>query len=222
MSSTTENTSTTEIIEATENTSITEIIEATENTSTIEATETSSASENTPFVYKKDNVDYSNYAIDFLSDEISYYNYIESYTNEKDIILFIKQNDVVVKIAKLDKSGSIYELVENSSDDIIKQYVSISDWVSAYKGEAAPIDFILDNVYIGGNLVPLWKVIVDARNEDYLEENENTNDACLKMDIITTDALDEFDNIIRNIGTICVLLFSFVTILTVSAILYIN
>lgn len=202
-----------------------ETISTTEPISTteiMEPTESSSSSETTPFVYKKNDVDYSNYAIDFLSDEISYYDYIESYTSEKDILLFIKQNDVVVKIAKLDKSGSIYELVENSTDEIIKEYVTIIDWVSAYKGEAAPIDYILDNVYIGENLVPLWKVIVDAKNEDYLEENENTKDDLLNTNIITNDALNQFDDIIRYIGTICILLFTIVTVVTVSVILYIN
>lgn len=213
--------SNTESISSTE--AITEpISDPISSTEIMEPTESSSASESTPFVYKKDNVDYSNYAIDFLSDEISYYDYIESYTSEKDILLFIKQNDVVIKIAKLDKSGSIYELIENSSDEIVKEYVSIIDWVSAYKGEAASIDYILDNVYIGENLVPLWKVIVDAKNEHYLEENENTKDDLLNTNIITNDALNQFDDIIRYIGTICILLFTIVTVVTVSLILYIN
>jgi hypothetical protein len=213
--------SNTESISSTE--AITEPISSTE---IMEPTESSSASESTPFVYKKNDVDYTNYAIDFLSDEISYYDYIESYTSEKDILLFIKQNDVVVKIAKLDKSGSIYELIENSSDEIVKEYVSIIDWVSSYKGEATSIDYILDNVYIGENLVPLWKVIVDAKNEDYLEENEDIKDNLpnidVNIDIITTDILNEFNKIICYIGALCILFFSFVTIVALSVTLQTN
>lgn len=203
----------------TENISSTEPISSTETSEIMEPTETSSSIESTPFVYKKDDVDYSDYAIDFLSNEISYYDYIESYNTEKDILLFIKQDDIVVKIAKLDKSGSIYELIENSPDEIVKEYVSIIDWVSAYKREAAAIDYILDNVYIGENLVPLWRVIVDAKNENHLEENK---DNLLEINIITDDMLDEFHNVIRHIGTLCILFFSFVTILIVSLAIYIK
>ena len=117
-----------------------------------------------PFVYLKNNVDYTGYALDFFEDEVAYFSYIKSYTTEEDVILFIRENGIVTKCAKLDMYGDLHEA--ESGDD----FENIIEWVTAYKGEVASIDFILDNVYIGEDLVPLWKVLADAKEEDDIDE----------------------------------------------------
>jgi hypothetical protein len=139
-----------------------------ENTSTVN--ENTSISNETPFVYVKNDVDYSDYALHFLSNELSYFTYIQSYTTEEDVMLFICENGLVAKSAKIDKSGTLTEL------DTENDFVSIIDWVSAYKGEAAAVDYALDNVYIGEDLVPLWKVLVDVKEDDEIEDETNTKE----------------------------------------------
>jgi hypothetical protein len=136
----------------------------------------SSDSENTstlnekPFMYVKNDVDYSDYALHFVSNELDYFTYIQSYTTEDDVMLFICENGLVAKSAKFDKSGALTE-VETETE-----FVSIIDWVSAYKGEAAAIDYVLDNVYIGEDLVPLWKVLEDVKDEDDIETEYNAKE----------------------------------------------
>lgn len=150
---------------------------ASDSESTCSSTSTSITTEATPVVYMKNDVDYSDYAIDFLSDEPSYYTYIASYTTEQDVMLFIRENGIVAKSAKFDTTGKLTEV------ETEKEFVSIIDWVSAYKGEAASIDFALDNVFIGEDLVPLWKVLVDVKEEDELERKDiiQHENLCLNM-----------------------------------------
>lgn len=155
----------------------------------------SSDSENTstlnekPFVYVKNDVDYSDYALHFLSHELTYFTYIQSYTTEEDVMLFICENGLVAKSAKLDKSGALTELETET------EFVSIIDWVSAYKGEAAAIDYVLDNVYIGEDLVPLWKVLEDVKDEDDIEDECNTKeeeDNIVESNNITLDMYQKY------------------------------
>ena len=133
-------------------------------------TENTSTLNETPFVYIKNDVDYSDYALHFLSHELTYFTYIQSYTTEEDVMLFICENGLVAKSAKFDKSGALTELETEN------EFVSIIDWVSAYKGEAAAINYVLDNVYIGEDLVPLWKVLEDVKEDDEIEDEPNTKE----------------------------------------------
>lgn len=139
--------------------------------------ESTSTMDVTPFVYVKDNVDYSDFALDFLSDEISYFPYIQSYTTEQDVMLFIRENGIVAKCAKIDNTGVLFELETETN------YVSIVDWVSAYKGEAASIDYVLDSVFIGEDLVPLWKVLVDVKEEEDSETQKIVTNENLSLDM---------------------------------------
>ena len=145
-----------------------------ENTSTVNET---------PFVYVKNDVDYSDYALHFLSDELSYFTYIQSYTTEEDVMLFICENGLVAKTAKFDESGIVTEL-ETEND-----FVSIIDWVSAYKGEAAAVDYALDNVYIGEDLVPLWKVLVDVKEDDNIEDEYNAKEEEEEENIVVNEII---------------------------------
>ena len=139
--------------------------------------ETTSTMDETRIVYVKNDVDYSEFALDFLSDEVSYFPYIQSYTTEEDVMLFIRENGIVAKCANIDKDGSLIEL-ETETD-----YVSIVEWVSTYKGEAAPIDYVLDNVFIGEDLVPLWKVLVDVKDEEDSENQQIVDNQHLCLDM---------------------------------------
>ena len=133
-------------------------------------TENTSTLNETPFVYIKNDVDYSDYALHFLSHELTYFTYIQSYTTEEDVMLFICENGLVAKSGKFDKSGALTELETEN------EFVSIIDWVSAYKGEAAAINYVLDNVYIGEDLVPLWKVLEDVKEDDEIKDEPNTKE----------------------------------------------
>lgn len=148
-----------------------------ENTSTLNET---------PFVYVKNDVDYSDYALHFVSNELDYFTYIQSYTTEEDVMLFIRENGIVAKSGKFDKSGTLTE-VETENE-----FVSIIDWVSAYKGEAASIDYVLDNVYIGEDLVPLWKVLEDVKEDYDVDEEEEEEDNLDKEQKILYDFNKKF------------------------------
>lgn len=137
--------------------------------------DTTSTMDAVSFTYVKNSVEYSDYAREFITDEPTYYNYIKSYTTEDKVILFICEKGIVGKCASLDENGLLTDL------ETEKEFDSIVDWVSDYKGEEASTSFVFDNVFIGEDLVPLWKILVDLKEDDDLSDDDVEFDAELSM-----------------------------------------
>lgn len=130
---------------------------------------TNSTIVNSPIVYVKNNVDYSDYALDIIENELTYYDYIKSYTTDNDVVLFICEHGIVVKSGTYDNTG---KLTDNETN---KEFDTIVDWLIDYKGHNLAFEYLFDNLFIGEDLVPFWKILVDLKEEDDAnEDNENS------------------------------------------------
>ena len=117
-----------------------------------------------PFSFVKDNIDYTKYAVDFFEDEVSYFDIIKSFTNEADVTLFHCFNGVVCSAANYNDDGTVSEFLRDEA--VTKKYTSINNWMNDYINKVAPHDYILDHVFIGENLVPLWKILIVSKEEE--------------------------------------------------------
>jgi len=124
------------------------------------------------FSYIK-NIDLTEEALQFMSDETAYYDIIKSYTSEK-LSLFICVSGLVTAGAYYDSEGIVQEYFRNN-DNSDKQFISIQGWYNDYYGEPVCIDKVLNNVFIGEDLVPLWKVLEHSSEVSEEEEEENEN-----------------------------------------------
>lgn len=126
--------------------------------------------------YIKNDIDLTPYALQFVYDEISFYDIIQSYTSEQKVALFICINGLVSSGAYYEANGGLVEYFryEELSD---KQFLTIKDWYAHFNNGQTTVDKVLNNVFIGEDLVPLWKVLEDslgmdiAADEDLLCEN---------------------------------------------------
>ena len=119
------------------------------------------------FTYLRNNTDLTNYALDFMEDETSYYDNMKSYTTEGQVSLFILDNGIVSAGAYFESDGTVDEYLRNDAPH--KLYPSIRDWVNDYYNSNVSITKIIDSLHIGEDLVPIWMVLLDAK------ENYDTN-----------------------------------------------
>ena len=123
------------------------------------------------FDFVKNNVNYTDYAEDFLENERVYFDIIQSYTTEKLVGLTIRLNDTNCSIAQYSEDGLVKEYFRNDiSYNEVKEFSSIWSWVNDYYGETVTAHCLLNSVYIGENNVPIWKILVDANEEDNDDE----------------------------------------------------
>ena len=116
------------------------------------------------FSYVKNSNDLTEFALDFANDEMPYYNDIKSYTTDNKIALFICVNGLVSVGSYYESSGEVQEYFRNN-DNSDKKFLSIHSWYNDYYGEPVSVDKVLDNVFIGEDLIPLWKVLEDFKEE---------------------------------------------------------
>jgi len=116
------------------------------------------------FTYVKNKVELAEYAFDFLENEKSYYNIMQSYTTEKKVALFILVNGLVCAAGHYYRDGSVHEYLRNDTPH--KVFPSIHDWLSDYFDNTVSITKILDSVHIGEDLVPIWMALIDAKDSD--------------------------------------------------------
>jgi hypothetical protein len=117
------------------------------------------------FSYIKDSNNLTYYALDFMNDEISYYPIIKSYTYDEKVSLFICVNGLVTVGAYYADNCVVSEFFRNN-DTSEKEFTSLQEWYNDYYGEVAGIDKLLNNIFIGEDLVPLWKVLVDEKESE--------------------------------------------------------
>lgn len=129
-------------------------------------------SESESFSYEKDGLNLTSYALDFITNENEYNTLISSYTTENLVALFICVEGLVTCSGYYHKNGEVEEYIRNNEPSD-KKFNSISEWYNDYYGEPTTINKMLNNVFIGEDLVPLWKVLVDASNQDKEEEEED-------------------------------------------------
>lgn len=151
-------------------------VEHVDEPSATSVTETvTNVSESESFSYEKDGLDLTSYALDFVTNENDYNTLISSYTTENLVALFICVEGLVTCGGYYHKNGEIEEYIRNNEPSE-KKFNSISEWYNDYYGEPVTINKMLNNVFIGEDLVPLWKVLVDASNQDKAEEEINKED----------------------------------------------
>jgi hypothetical protein len=143
------------------------------------ATELPSTPVDETFHYNKENIDYSQYALDFFDDEVSHYDIIKSYTNHSEIILFHCFNGSVCSSANYNSNGTVSEFMRDEA--VTKNYGSIAEWMNDYLSKEAPFDYILDHVFIGEDLVPLWKILAVVK-----EEYDNITSTDINRKVIST------------------------------------
>jgi hypothetical protein len=130
------------------------------------------------FTYLRNNTDLTNYALDFMEDEASYYNSMKSYTTEGEVSLFILDNGIVSAAAHFESDGTVDEYLRNDAPH--KLYHSIRDWVNDYYNSNVSITKIIDSLHIGEDLVPIWMVLLDAK-ESY-DTNLDSNNTIIPND----------------------------------------
>jgi hypothetical protein len=151
-------------------------VEHADEPSATSVTETATnVSESESFTYEKDGLDLTSYALDFITNENEYNTLISSYTTENLVALFICVEGLVTCAGYYHKNGELEEYIRNNEPSD-KKFNSISEWYNDYYGEPTTINKMLNNVFIGEDLVPLWKVLVDASNQDKEEEEINKED----------------------------------------------
>ena len=138
--------------------------------------------ESTSFTYEKDNKDLTDYALDFMENEIDYYSTIQSYTKDK-VALFICVSGIVSAGAYYESDGIVQEYFRNN-DASEKKFNSIQEWHNEFYGEVVTIDKHLNNVFIGEDLVPLWKILIDEMEADCSVESD-VNDEESKYNEVT-------------------------------------
>jgi len=151
-------------------------VEHADEPSATSVTETATnVSKSESFTYEKDSLDLTSYALDFITNENEYNTLISSYTTENLVALFICVEGLVTCAGYYHKNGELEEYIRNNEPSD-KKFNSISEWYNDYYGEPTTINKMLNNVFIGEDLVPLWKVLVDASNQDKAEEEAVRND----------------------------------------------
>lgn len=122
--------------------------------------------------YIKDDIDYSAYAEDFAHDEYSFYNIIKSYSSGSSILLSLKINNTVLSLSNLGENGMVTEFLRND-EKVNNTFNTIFTWVKNYYGSQKDVTYVLDNIYIGDDDVPLWNVLDDMKaTDDELAEDE--------------------------------------------------
>jgi hypothetical protein len=97
---------------------------------------------------------------------------MKSYTTEENLSIFILVNGLVSAAACFEKDGTVHEYLRNDASR--KFYYSIREWVNDYYHTNVSVTKVLDSVYIGEDLVPIWMVLVDAKESDELLHNYKT------------------------------------------------
>ena len=160
-------------------------VEQVDEPSATSVTETvTNVSESESFSYEKDGLNLTSYALDFVTNENDYNTLISSYTTENLVALFICVEGLVTCAGYYHKNGEVEEYIRNNEPSD-KKFNSISEWYNDYYGEPVTINKMLNNVFIGEDLVPLWKVLVDASNQD--KEEEEINKEINKEDNVISD-----------------------------------
>ena len=182
------------------------------DTETATATETATETTTQPIPLRQDLVQY---ALDFMDDEVQYYDIIKSYTHEKDISLFICKSGLICAHAIYYGDGSLREVSRNDTVHVTPfspiedwqkgydnsiYYSAIQDWYNHYNGESTSVFNTVNNVFIGEDLVPLWKVL-----EVYKDEQE-----------VQQQPIKVVDDEHRNMSMAIFLLYTYVSLLFVS------
>ena len=176
-----------------------------------DATDTSTPT-NESISYIKDEVDYVKYVEDFTRDEFSFYNIIKSYTGSR-IILSLTINKTIVSQSNLSENGMVTEFLRND-EHMHTTFNTIFEWVNNYNGPTE-ITYVLDNVLIGSEEVPLWYVLADMKEaDDEAAEDEAQDKAEAEEDLkIEQVRVNGIVNIVC-IASVCLVFIYSLTLIT--------
>ena len=137
-----------------------------ESPTSSESSDSSQLSHLSQSSYIKDDLNLCNYVENFMNNEAPYFDYIKSYCVGDQVELFIQTES-----AAHFENEQLIETLRNN-EIVNNTHTSIQNWVYDYYGETISNRKLMDNVFIGVNKVPLWKVLVDSIEEDIMVEKE--------------------------------------------------
>jgi len=165
--------------------------------------------------YIKDGYDYSKYAEDFAHDEYSFYNIIKSYSSGSTITLSLKINSTVLSLSNLSENGMVTEFLRND-EAVNNTFNTIFTWVKNYYGSSKDIAYVLDNVYIGDEEVPLWNVLDDMKDSDEEAADDAFHDKAEEDDVkIEELRLSAIMNILCMFNVCVVIIYSLTVIVAI-------
>ena len=151
-------------------------------------------------------IDYVN---DFLDNQTNYFQLIKSYCIGNNVDIYIQENGQVLSAGILSINNKVHELTRNINEfDIIHD--SICKWVNNYYGEVVTGNKLVNNVYIGYNFVPLWRILLDAYEED--------NNVSVTLEIHDK----EFDNRISHVFITMIIILVIILVVIVGILFMIN
>ena len=95
--------------------------------STVMGDEVPTTLSTTTFTYVKGSNDLTEYALDFMKDEVSYFSTIYSYTRDEKVTLYICENGLITSSASYSETGSLREHFR-MHDISENEFTSIQDW----------------------------------------------------------------------------------------------
>lgn len=131
--------------------------------------------------YIKDDLDLCNYVENFMNNETAYFEFIKSYCLGDQVELYIQTESTANY-----ENNKLIETLRNS-EVVNTTHDTIQNWVYDYYGEIISNRKLMDNVFIGVNKVPLWKVLVDSLEEDSMVEQEKGEGEGEEEDIFTNN-----------------------------------
>ena len=131
-----------------------------------QSSHSSQSSQSSQSSYIKDDLDLCHYIENFMNNEAAYFEFIQSYCLGDQVELYIQTESTVHY-----ENNKLIETLRNS-EVVNISHDTIQNWVYDYYGEIISNRKLMDNVFIGVNKVPLWKILVDSVEEDSMVEQE--------------------------------------------------
>jgi hypothetical protein len=118
-----------------------------------------------------------------MLDESSFKEYIVSYSDDSITHLHLHASDnTITSIVTYTEDNKIHETLRNN-ETCDNTFNSIYQWVNKVNGVDTNIQSVFDTVTIGKNNVPLWKILIDAK-EDSDVESEYNDENILKINTL--------------------------------------
>jgi hypothetical protein len=121
--------------------------------------------ETIPESFEYEGIELIDYVNDFIDNQRNYFQLIKSYCMGNNVDLYIQENGQVLSAGILDIDNKVHEFTRITNEEN-KTHDSIWKWVNDYYGKVLTGSEMMNRVYIGKNFVPLWRILLDAYEED--------------------------------------------------------
>jgi hypothetical protein len=118
-----------------------------------------------PESFEYEGIELIDYVNDFIDNQRNYFQLIKSYCMGNNVFVYIQENGQVLSAGILDIDNKVHEFTRITNEEN-KTHDSIWKWVNDYYGKVLTGSEMMNRVYIGKNFVPLWRILLDAYEED--------------------------------------------------------